>query len=194
MDTELAEIIHAGKTKHMLSELGLGRKERGTLTQILGDEFVTAVHDEDTSDIELDVVLLLLVLEEVKWGPAWDEEKCPEFQLPLYREMLWSLGILWGLVSNQLTFGGKWHVHFRAGNKVDHKQFPPLLEIDMSPNLLGYMSFKMHIRRPPKKNHSFASQLSIYSSGMANRHAGPKELTFPNSAVIPCTFQGDVQF
>lgn len=48
------------------------------LTQVLGNELVTAIHDENTPHIQLDVVLLLLVLKEVKGGTARDEEKRPE--------------------------------------------------------------------------------------------------------------------
>lgn len=36
--------------------------------EILGDEVLTVVHDEDTTDIELDVVTLLLRLEEIEGG------------------------------------------------------------------------------------------------------------------------------
>lgn len=58
------------------------------LTQILWDELLTAVHDEDPSDVQLDVILLFLVLEEVEGGTARDEEKSAELQLTLHREML----------------------------------------------------------------------------------------------------------
>ena len=34
--------------------------------KVLGDEFLAVVHDEDTADIELDVVTLLLLFEEIE--------------------------------------------------------------------------------------------------------------------------------
>ena len=36
--------------------------------EVLGDEVLAVVHDEDTADIELDVVALLLRLEEIEWS------------------------------------------------------------------------------------------------------------------------------
>ena len=38
--------------------------------EVLGDEILTVVHDEDTADVELDVVALLLGLEEVEGRTA----------------------------------------------------------------------------------------------------------------------------
>merc|ERR1711988_1599313 len=55
--------------------------------KVLRNELLTVVHDEDTSDIELDVVLTLLVLEEVEGGSLGDEQKSPELQLTLNGEM-----------------------------------------------------------------------------------------------------------
>jgi molybdopterin-guanine dinucleotide biosynthesis protein len=37
--------------------------------EVLGDQVLAVVHDEDSSDVELDVVALLLGLEEVKGSP-----------------------------------------------------------------------------------------------------------------------------
>jgi hypothetical protein len=34
--------------------------------EVLGDEVLTVVHDEDTADVKLDVVALLLGLEEIE--------------------------------------------------------------------------------------------------------------------------------
>lgn len=61
---------------------------RPTLTEILWYQLITAVHDEHTAHVELDVVLFLLVLKEVKRSPTGDEQQCPEFQLTFYREVL----------------------------------------------------------------------------------------------------------
>ena len=56
----------------------------GRLTQILGDELFTAVHDEDPPDVQLDVVLLLLVLKQVEGSAAGDEQQGPELELALH--------------------------------------------------------------------------------------------------------------
>merc|ERR1711976_897094 len=55
--------------------------------EILRDELLTVVHDEDSPDIELDVVLALLVLKQVKRSSLGDEEKSSELELTLHREM-----------------------------------------------------------------------------------------------------------
>ena len=36
--------------------------------EVLGNNILTVIHDEDTADIELDVVALLLRLEEIEWS------------------------------------------------------------------------------------------------------------------------------
>mmetsp|Transcript_4020 Transcript_4020/g.5917 ORF Transcript_4020/g.5917 Transcript_4020/m.5917 type:complete len:274 (-) Transcript_4020:487-1308(-) len=53
-------------------------------------EVFTVIHDKHTSDIQLDVIKLLLVtpLEHVKWSALWAEENGTELQLSLHREML----------------------------------------------------------------------------------------------------------
>lgn len=62
---------------------------RADLTQVLGDELLAAVHDEYPPHIQLDVILFLLVLKEVKGCATGDEEQGPEFQLAFNREVLW---------------------------------------------------------------------------------------------------------
>ena len=47
----------------------------------LRDEFLAIVHDEDTTYLELDVVLLLLGLEEIERSTLRDEEECLELEL-----------------------------------------------------------------------------------------------------------------
>ena len=42
--------------------------------EVLGDEILTVVHDEDTADVELDVVALLLGLEEIERSTEDDYE------------------------------------------------------------------------------------------------------------------------
>ncbi len=54
------------------------------LTQVLWDELLTVVHDEDSPDVQLDVVLLLLVLKEVERCTAGNEEQGPELKLTLH--------------------------------------------------------------------------------------------------------------
>jgi len=56
--------------------------------EVLRDELFTVVHDEDSPDVQLDVVLLLLVLEEVKGSALWHEEKGPELELAFNGEVL----------------------------------------------------------------------------------------------------------
>ena len=51
--------------------------------KVLGDEFLAVVHDEDPPDVQLDVVLTLLVLEQIKGGPLGDEEEGSELKLAL---------------------------------------------------------------------------------------------------------------
>ena len=58
------------------------------LTEVLGDELFTVVHDEDSPDVQLDVVLLFLVLKEVERRTAGNEEQGPELQLALHGEVL----------------------------------------------------------------------------------------------------------
>ena len=56
----------------------------GPLTQVFWDQLFTVVHDEDSPDVQLDVILLLLVLKEVKRSAAGDEEESAEFKLALH--------------------------------------------------------------------------------------------------------------
>merc|ERR1719323_2448094 len=56
--------------------------------EIFWDEFFTVVHDEDSSDVQLDVVLALLVLKEIKRSSLGDEEQSSELKLTFNREML----------------------------------------------------------------------------------------------------------
>merc|ERR1719232_1867273 len=54
----------------------------------LGHEFVTVVHDEHSTHIELDVVPLLLRLEEVERCASRHEEQCTELELALNTKVL----------------------------------------------------------------------------------------------------------
>ena len=54
------------------------------LTQVLWDELFTVVHDEDSPDVQLDVVLLLLVLKEVERCTTGNKEQGPELELTLH--------------------------------------------------------------------------------------------------------------
>lgn len=56
--------------------------------QVLGHQFLTVVHDEDTSHVELDGVLALLILEEIEGRPLGDEEQGAELELSLDGEVL----------------------------------------------------------------------------------------------------------
>jgi hypothetical protein len=54
----------------------------------LGNDFLAVVHDEDTSDVKLDVVLLLLGLEEIEGGALGKEEESGELHVSFKREVL----------------------------------------------------------------------------------------------------------
>ena len=56
--------------------------------KILGNDLLAVVHDEHTTDVQFDRVLLLLVLEQIEWGAFGDEEKGAELQLTLDGEVL----------------------------------------------------------------------------------------------------------
>ena len=56
--------------------------------QVLGDQFLAVVHDEDTTDVQLDVVLLLLVFEQVEGSSLGDKEESTELQLTFNAEVL----------------------------------------------------------------------------------------------------------
>ena len=75
----------------MHSEVSSQRGSVVALTEVLRDEIVAVVHDEDSAHVELDVVLLLLVLKEVKRRTAGHEEQSAELQLTLHREVLGSI-------------------------------------------------------------------------------------------------------
>ena len=55
--------------------------------QKLWDELITVIHDEDTSHVQLDRVLLFFVLEQIEWRALWDEQKCAEFKLTFNRKV-----------------------------------------------------------------------------------------------------------
>ena len=56
--------------------------------KILGNNLLAVVHDEHTTNVQFDRVLLLLVLEQIEWGAFGDEEKGAELQLTLDGEVL----------------------------------------------------------------------------------------------------------
>ncbi len=62
--------------------------------EVLGDELLAVVHDKDTADVQLDVILLLAVLKQIERCTAWDEEWSAELELAFIREMLDSKMIL----------------------------------------------------------------------------------------------------
>merc|ERR1712126_494409 len=57
--------------------------------EILGNELLAVVHDEDATDVQLDVVLLLLVLEKVERSALGHEQQSLELELSLDREVLY---------------------------------------------------------------------------------------------------------
>jgi hypothetical protein len=56
--------------------------------KVFRDKFITVVHDENSSDVELDVVLLLLGFEEIERSSLGDEEDSSEFKLTFNGEVL----------------------------------------------------------------------------------------------------------
>jgi hypothetical protein len=60
----------------------------------LGAELLAVILDKDSSDVELEVVLLLLVLEEIEGSSLGNEEEAGEFELTLNGEVLDSLVLL----------------------------------------------------------------------------------------------------
>jgi hypothetical protein len=47
------------------------------------DEVFTVIHDKNSSDIQLKIILLLLVLKKIKWSSFWHKQKSCKFQLAL---------------------------------------------------------------------------------------------------------------
>merc|ERR1712235_51683 len=56
--------------------------------KVLGNDLLAVVHDEHTTNVQFDRVLLFLVLEQIEWGAFGDEEKGAEFELTLDGEVL----------------------------------------------------------------------------------------------------------
>lgn len=67
----------------LLYYIGLWQNE-DVLTEVFWDQILTVVHDEYSPHIQLDVVLLLLVLKQVKWRPLWYKQECTELQLTFH--------------------------------------------------------------------------------------------------------------
>lgn len=71
-----------------MSDLFLGSDNvlggKSVLTEVLRNELVAVIHDEDSAHVQLDIVLLLLVLKEVKRRPARHKQQGAELQLTLH--------------------------------------------------------------------------------------------------------------
>jgi hypothetical protein len=52
------------------------------------DNVFTVIHDEHTSDVQLDVVSLLLLFELIEWSTSWKEKESLEFELTFDGEVL----------------------------------------------------------------------------------------------------------
>lgn len=46
--------------------------------EVLWDKFFTVVHNEDPSNVQLDVVALLFVLEQIERSPSWNKQQGTE--------------------------------------------------------------------------------------------------------------------
>lgn len=55
--------------------------------EVFGDQFLAVVHDENTSDIQFDIVLLFLVFKQIEGRPLGDKQKCTEFELSFNAEI-----------------------------------------------------------------------------------------------------------
>ena len=55
--------------------------------EVFWDQFLAIVHDENTSDIQFDIVLLFLVFKQIEGRPLGDKQKCTEFELSLNAEI-----------------------------------------------------------------------------------------------------------
>lgn len=75
-------------SQHYCGARGNIKAKKIQLTEVFWDEVFTVIHDEDPSDIELDVILLFLVLKEVKRCTARNKEQCSEFKLALNWKVL----------------------------------------------------------------------------------------------------------
>jgi len=53
------------------------------------DDVLTVVHNENSADIQFDVVLLLLGLEQIEWSTLWHEEESSKFKGSLNIEVLY---------------------------------------------------------------------------------------------------------
>ena len=56
--------------------------------QVLGDQFFAVIHDENATNVQFDVVLLLLILEQVKGSTLGNEKESTEFKLSFNAEVL----------------------------------------------------------------------------------------------------------
>jgi hypothetical protein len=68
----------------------------------LRDQLLTVISDEDTTNVELNIVHLLSALEHVEWSPLGYEKDSTEFKLTLNREVLDSQVVL-PIVSDALV-------------------------------------------------------------------------------------------
>ena len=73
----------------MALDKGLGRKYLSTFDKVqpFWHDLFTVLHDEDTSHVQFDGVLLFLVLEQIEGSSLGNKEDGSEFQLSLNREM-----------------------------------------------------------------------------------------------------------
>ena len=55
--------------------------------EVFRDQFLAIVHDENTSDIQFDIVLLFLVFKQIEGRPLGDKQKCTEFELSFNAEI-----------------------------------------------------------------------------------------------------------
>jgi hypothetical protein len=57
--------------------------------QKLWNKIITVIHDENSSNVKFDRVLLFFILEKIEWRSFWDEKKGSEFELTFDGEMFY---------------------------------------------------------------------------------------------------------
>ena len=68
--------------------------------EVFWDQFLAIVHDENTSDIQFDIVLLFLVFKQIEGRPLGDKQKCTEFELSFNAEIREKKSLIRCLYSN----------------------------------------------------------------------------------------------
>ena len=74
-DSDLQDLVLLQHLSGDVKREILGIDDTANEAQILRDEFVAVVHDEDATNVKLDIVLGLLVLKQIKGGALGDVQQ-----------------------------------------------------------------------------------------------------------------------